>query len=47
MKIIMSIIICIVLLEGPARKVEEGGVVKIRMVDYDDNSEDDNYPEGW
>ena len=43
MKIIMSIIICIVLLEGPARKAEEGVVVKIRRVDYEDNSEDDIY----
>ena len=39
----MSIIICIVLLEGPARKAEEGVVVKIRMVDFDDNTQDDNY----
>ena len=43
MKIIMSFIICIVLLEGPARKAEEGVVVKIRMVDYDDNSGDDKF----
>ena len=43
MKKIMSIIICIVLLEGPARKAEEGVVVKIRMVDFDDNTQDDNY----
>ena len=43
MKIIMSIIICIVLLEGPARKAKEGVVVKIRMVDFDGNTQDDNY----
>ena len=46
----MSIIKCIVLLEGPARKAEEGVVVKIRMMDYDDNNEDDNINDncgGW
>ena len=43
MKIILSIIICIVLLDGPARKAEEDVVVKTRMVSYEDNNEDDNY----
>ena len=42
MKIIMSIIICKVLLEGPAKKAEEGVVVKIRMVDFEYNTQDDN-----
>ena len=32
-------ITAMVLFEGPARKAEEGVVVKIRMMDY----EDDNY----
>ena len=35
-------ITAMVLLDGPARKAEEGVVVKIRVVDYDDNTEDDN-----
>ena len=43
MKIIMSIIICIVLLEGPARKAEQGVVVKTRIVDFEENTQDDNY----
>ena len=43
MKKIMSIIICIVLLEGPARRAEEGVVVKVRMVDFEENTQDDNY----
>ena len=47
-KIIM--ITTMVLFEGPARKAEEGVVVKIRMMDYDDNNEDDKIndnSEGW
>ena len=38
------------LLDGPARKAEEGVDVKIRMVDHEDNNEDDNINnncEGW
>ena len=43
-------ITAMVLLDGPARKAEEGVVVKIRMMDYDDNNEDDKIndnSEGW
>ena len=43
-------ITAMVLLDGPARKAEEGVVVKTRMVNYDDNNEDDNINdncEGW
>ena len=43
MKKIISIIKCIVLMEGPARKAEQGVVVKIRIVGHDDNSGDDKF----
>ena len=36
-------ITAMVLLDGPARKAEEGVVLKIRMMDHEDNNEDDNY----
>ena len=29
--------------DGTARKAEEGAVVKIMMMNFDDNTEDDNY----